>query len=172
VEADGTTVPIITGLIKPEYMKFNPVNCDLLIVCNEGPSLIWLGSDLSRPGTGSLPFISTLAEVFEAVRLKAQKCGAKSPRAEPEALRRLDHRARVVLGLLAQKETITGPEVAEELGLSECMARNLLKNWVEDGWVEITNPSRSARAYSLKALYRQYIGSLSAMPQGEEKNDW
>jgi Fic family protein len=116
-------------------------------------------------------FISTLAEVFEAVRLKAQKCSENGTPAEPEALRRLDHRARVVLGLFAQKETITGPAVAEELGLSERMARNLLKNWVEDGWLEITNPSRRARAYSLKALYRQYIGSLSAMPQGGEKND-
>jgi predicted ArsR family transcriptional regulator len=77
-----------------------------------------------------------------------------------------------VLGLFAKKETITAPEVAEELGLSQRMARNLLKNWVEDGWLEITNPSRRARAYSLKALYRQYIGSLSAMPQGGEKNDW
>jgi Fic family protein len=117
-------------------------------------------------------FISTLAEVFEAVRLKAQKCSENGTPAEPEALRRLDHRARIVLGLFAKKETITAPEVAEELGLSERMARNLLKDWVEDGWLEVANPSRRARAYSLKALYRQYIGSLSAMPQGGEKDDW
>jgi len=116
-------------------------------------------------------FISTLAEVFEAVRQKAQKCSENGTPAEPEALRRLDHRARIVLGLFAKKETITGPEVAEELGLSERMARNLLGTWVEDGWLEVANPSRRARAYSLKALYRQYIGSLSAMPQGGEKND-
>ena len=116
-------------------------------------------------------FISTLAEVFEAVRLKAQKCSENGTPAEPEALRRLDHRARIVLGLFAKKETITAPDVAEELGLSERMARNLLGTWVEDGWLEVANPSRRARAYSLKALYRQYIGSLSAMPQGGEKND-
>ena len=77
-------------------------------------------------------------------------------------MRRLDHRARVVLGLFARKETITAPEVAEELGLSERMARNLLKDWVEDGWLEVSNPSRRARAYSLSAKYRQYIGSLTA----------
>jgi Fic family protein len=116
-------------------------------------------------------FISTLAEVFEAVKQKAQKCSENGTAAEPEALRRLDQRARIVLGLFAKKETITAPEVAEELGLSERMVRNLLKNWVEDGWLEITNPSRRARAYSLKALYRQYIGGLSAMPQEGEKND-
>jgi Fic family protein len=113
-------------------------------------------------------FIVTLAEVFEAVRLRAQKCAENGGQEMPEALRRLDHRARVVLGLFARKETITAPVVAKELGLSERMARNLFKNWVEDGWLEVTNPSRRARAYSLSAKYRQYIGSLSAMPRGEK----
>jgi predicted ArsR family transcriptional regulator len=89
---------------------------------------------------------------------------------KPNALRRLDHRASVVLGLFARKETITAPEVAEELGLSGRMARNLLKDWVEDGWLQVSNPSRRARAYSLSAKYRQYIGSLSAMPLEGENN--
>jgi DNA-binding transcriptional regulator PaaX len=71
-------------------------------------------------------------------------------------------------GLFAGKETITAPDVAKELGLSERMARNLLTGWVEDGWLEVTNQSRRARAYSLSAEYRQYIGSSSAMPQGEK----
>lgn len=116
-------------------------------------------------------FISTLAAVFEAVRLSAQKCAVEGLEDEPDDLRRLDHRARVVLGLFAGKETITAPQVASELGLSERMARNLLKDWVEDGWLEVTNPSRRARSYSLSAKYRQYIGSLSAIVLGGEKNE-
>jgi len=116
-------------------------------------------------------FISTLAAVFEAVRLSAQKCAVEDLEDEPDDLRRLDHRARVVLGLFAVKETITAPQVAAELGLSERMARNLLKDWVKDGWLEVTNPSRRARSYSLSAKYRQYIGSLSAIVQGGEKNE-
>jgi len=109
-------------------------------------------------------FVSSLAEVFEAVRRRAEKCAAVGVVVEPEALRRLDHRARTVLGLFAKMETITASDVAKELGLSERMARNLLVNWVEDGWLEMTNPSRRARAYGLSAKYRQYVGSLSAMP--------
>ncbi len=54
VENDGTTTPVVTGLIKPGDMQFNPVNGDLLIVCDDGKSLLWLGSDLSRVGSGSL----------------------------------------------------------------------------------------------------------------------
>ncbi len=88
--------------------------------------------------------------VFEAVRLTAQKCAFEGRQAEPEELRRLDHRERVVLGLFASKETVTAPQVAAELGLSERMARNLLTDWVRDGWLEVADPSRRARSYSLK----------------------
>ena len=116
-------------------------------------------------------FISTLAAVFEAVRLTAQKCAFEGRQAEPEELRRLDHRARVVLGLFAAKETVTAPQVAAELGLSERMARNLLTDWVRDGWLEVADPSRRARSYSLSAKYRQYIGSLSAIVREEENNE-
>lgn len=116
-------------------------------------------------------FISTLAAVFEAVRLTAQKCAVEGLEEEPEDLRRLDHRARVVLGLFASKENITAPQVAAELGLSERMARNLLGSWVKDGWLVVTNPSRRARSYSLSAKYRQYLGSLSAIVRGGEKNE-
>ena len=62
-------------------------------------------------------------------------------------------------GLFAGKRTLRAPDVAKELGLSERMARNLLTGWVEDGWLEVTNPSRRARAYSLSAKYRQLIGN-------------
>ena len=110
-------------------------------------------------------FISTLAAVFESVRLAAQKYVAEGQEAEPEDLRRLDHRARAVFGLFAGRETITSPQVAAELGLSERMARNLLKDWVKDGWLEVADPSRRARSYRLSAKYRQYIGSLSAITQ-------
>jgi Fic family protein len=116
-------------------------------------------------------FISALAAVFEAVRLAAQKCAVQELEEEPEALRRLDHRARVVLGLFAGRETITAPQVAAELGLSERMARILLKDWVKDGWLVVTNPSRRARSYSLSAKYRQYIGSSSEIVRGGEKNE-
>jgi len=116
-------------------------------------------------------FITTLAAVFEAVRLAAQKCTVEGLEEEPEDLRRLDHRARIVLGLFAGRETIAAPQVAAELGLSERMARNLLGAWVKDGWLVVTNPSRRARSYSLSAKYRQYIGSLSAIVRGGEKNE-
>ena len=115
-------------------------------------------------------FVSSLAESFEISLLEMAKF-VKGRAQEPEAIRRLDFRARRVLGLFAYKETITAPQAASKLGTSERTARNLLKDWVDDGWLQVANPSRRARAYSLSAEYRQYLGSLSAMKQGGEKNE-
>ena len=89
--------------------------------------------------------------------------------AEPAELRRLDHRARTVLGLFAKAEIIIAADVAAALGLSVRMARLLLNGWVKDGWLIVENPSNRKRSYTLSAKYRQYISSLSAMRGVGEK---
>ena len=115
-------------------------------------------------------FIRTLAEVFEAVRRQALKYAEQGVPAEPEELRRLDGRARRVLGLFAKEEKITAADVAFELGLSLRMARNLLRDWVDQGLLEVADPSRRSRCYKLSAIFRQYIGGLSATPAGGDEN--
>ena len=114
-------------------------------------------------------FMRTLAQVFGAAREEALRLVKEGVPAEPEALRRLDPRARVVLALFAKAERITTAEAAEALGLSPRMTRTLLQQWVADGWLVVTNPSNRARAYALSATYRRYIGGLSAMP-GEARD--
>lgn len=108
-------------------------------------------------------FVQTLAGVFEMVRLEAARYAKEGVPAEPVELRRLDRRARVVLGMFAKAERITTAEVAAALGLSDRMARNLLREWVADGWLLVNDPSRRGRRYSLSAIYRQYVGKLSAI---------
>ena len=108
-------------------------------------------------------FIKTLAGVFTAAREEAQRYAAHGTPVEPEALRRLDHRARTVLALFARQEQITTADVAFALGLSARMARVLQSQWVGDGWLVVLDASRRKRAYALSADYRQFIGSLSAM---------
>jgi hypothetical protein len=108
-------------------------------------------------------FVQTLAGVFEMVRLEAARYAKEGVPAEPVELRRLERRARVVLGMFAKAERITTAEVAGALGLSDRMARNLLREWVADGWLLVSDPSRRGRRYSLSAIYRQYVGKLSAM---------
>ena len=106
-------------------------------------------------------FVVLLADVFTRAKDEALKYAKEGIQLEPEALRKLDRRARVVLGLFARKDTVATQEVAAALGLSDRMARNLLSAWVKDGWLALANASKRARAYKLTAIYRQFNGNKS-----------
>ncbi len=107
-------------------------------------------------------FTQTLAAVFEAAKDEALRCAEEGIPAEPDELRKLDHRARVVLALFARQETITSRDVAQALGLSDRMARVLLAGWVADGWLVIAQPSKRARRYGLAADYGTTARNLRA----------
>ncbi len=108
-------------------------------------------------------FTGILARVFTEAKNEAVRLAKENIPAEPEELRLLDHRARIVLGLFATKEHITTTDVATSLGLSPRMARELIREWVNQGWLIPNTTSRKNRQYSLSAIYRQFIGSLSAL---------
>lgn len=107
-------------------------------------------------------FTVLLSKVFTQAKDEAVNYAKKGVPQEAEQLRQLDHRARIVLSLFAKKNKITTGDVAQVLGLSNRMVRNLLQKWVEDGWIETENKARRTRMYSLSAIYRQFIGNLTA----------
>ena len=94
------------------------------------------------------------------VREEALRLAKEGVPDHPQEIRRLDHRARAVLGLFATREEITSADVARTLGLAARTARNLLSVWVSEGWLRVSKASRKARAYSLTADYRQFIGRI------------
>ncbi len=104
-------------------------------------------------------FVQTLATVFEAAEREALKYADTPVISEPEELRRLNHRAKTVLALFARQEHITSAEVATVLGLSERMARVCLSEWVQEGWMVVSNPSRRARRYGLREDLRGHLDS-------------
>jgi Fic family protein len=107
-------------------------------------------------------FVGVLAEAIGETRLAAEQAAGREPLGESALLRRLEPRARAVLGLFAEQETVTTRQVARLLALSERMARVLVAGWVHKGWLEVAEPSRRTRAYSLSAMYRQFIGNRRA----------
>lgn len=109
-------------------------------------------------------FLDTLAGVFVAAKNEALRAAEFGTSLEPEELRRLDPRARTVLGLFATHEKVTARQVAAVLGLSDRMARVLLRQWVEDGLLVVADSARRTRTYSLSAIHRQFIGNPSAKP--------
>jgi hypothetical protein len=80
---------------------------------------------------------------------------------DTEPMRRLDPRARIVVGIFVSQAEITSGDVASALSLSQRMARLLLNQWVEQGWLKVADPSNRNRAYVLSAKYRQVIGNVS-----------
>lgn len=54
----------------------------------------------------------------------------------------MDPRARAVLAVFMGKDSIKTSDVAEALGLSDRMARVLLKKWVEEGLLVVDDPSK------------------------------
>jgi len=107
-------------------------------------------------------FVTLLAKVFNQAKDEAVKHAENGVPTEPEKLRKLDHRARVVLSLFARKDKITAQDVATALGLSTRMVRILLKKWTDDGWLIVADTSNRGRAYFLSEIYRQFVGNLPA----------
>jgi Fic family protein len=111
-------------------------------------------------------FTGLLTDVFRNAKAELSEARESATKLEPDLIKQLDHRARVVLGLFAHSNTITAAQVAKTLGLSDRMARNLLQEWVGQGWLVVADSSRRSRTYALSAIYRQFIGNSSAMSAG------
>lgn len=107
-------------------------------------------------------FTSLLGKVFIQAKDEALKYAKKGLAVEPQEMRKLDHRARVVLSLFAKKEFIKTRDIAEILGLSDRMVRFLVKEWVKDGWLVSKGKSNRSRQYGLSEIYRKFIGNKSA----------
>jgi len=112
-------------------------------------------------------FVTAVATVFQSVKAEALRCAEKGIAVEPDAMRKLDRRARRVFALFTKQDRITTPEVAAVLGLSDRMVRVLVQKWVADGWLMVAQSSKRARAYGLTESYRQFIGSLTAIAHRE-----
>jgi len=101
-------------------------------------------------------FLEGMAVVFEQVseQVRNEVLDGSTNQKVMEMLRPLDYRARRVLGLLNMQEHIQSSDVSNLLGISARQARNLLSGWVEDGWLEVANPSKRGRKYRLMDEYR------------------
>lgn len=109
-----------------------------------------------------LYFLKGMAVVFENVADEVRRSHSEGELSEDILLRRLDRRARLVMGLFLRQEEITSTDASRLLGLSARQTRDLLTEWVGQGWVEISSASRKTRRYRLSAEYRRFIGGIKA----------
>ena len=101
-------------------------------------------------------FLKGMAIVFERVASEVtNNMAGEISNTEQDLLRKLDHRARRVLSLFAEQDTIKSNDVANLLGISTRQARELLSMWVEQGWLIISDPSNRGRKYTLHEDYKK-----------------
>jgi cell filamentation protein, protein adenylyltransferase len=94
-------------------------------------------------------FLRGMATVFETVAHEVRDHAVLEKPTEQAFLRQLDRRGRIVYGLFERQNDITANDVARALGLSPRQARELLSEWVGQGWLVISESSRKLRRYRL-----------------------
>ncbi|MFG1705745.1 Fic family protein [Nonomuraea sp. M3C6] len=103
-------------------------------------------------------FCQSMADALGAVRSRAADVQARTPsRDDSVALRRLDPRRRRLLEFFRDHGTATTVEMAAYLSLSPRTMTGLARKWVEDGFLEIHDPSRKGRSYRLSPTYDHLI---------------
>jgi Fic family protein len=94
-------------------------------------------------------FCEGVADSFENVRRRAQEAAGSGAHDHSNVLRRLDPRQRRALELFRQSTVITSHDLETLFGISQRASRNLLKAWVDDGFVVVADPAKKTRKYGL-----------------------
>lgn len=103
-------------------------------------------------------FCRSMADALGAVRARAADVQSRSlGRDDSALLRRLDPRRRRLLEFFRDHGTATTAEMAAHLSLSPRTVTGLARRWVEDGFLEINEPSRKARSYRLSPAFDHLI---------------
>jgi len=111
-------------------------------------------------------FIHGMAVTFRRVADQVRDQAGLPAVLEPPKLRRLDRRARLVLGLFTRQEIVTTAEIARALGLAPRTVRDLIAGWLADGWLAVDDPSRKTRCYRLSVEYRRFVGEITVEGEG------
>src|SRR5580700_2830916 len=98
-------------------------------------------------------FIEGMATSFEKVHGQALRAAEKGGKDQSRVLRNLDSKQRRALTLFATSREITGRDVAALFGYKPRNAALLCQRWVEQGFLETTDPAKKSRSYKLSDTY-------------------
>lgn len=100
-------------------------------------------------------FIEGMALSFE--RVVRQMEGAYGEKDQSDLLRELDSRKRKLLELFKEYAIITSTQVGQLYGFKSRTSSKLCAAWVQEGFLEIVDPSRKARKYQLAEKYKELL---------------
>lgn len=102
-------------------------------------------------------FTCGMADAFEKVCSQAKAANDHGNADQSSHLRNLTNQQRQIMKLFLTSREITANEVSTFFGYSDRQARYLCKQWVESGFLEISNASFKARSYTLTSSYESLI---------------
>jgi len=105
-------------------------------------------------------FIEGMATSFENVRNQAVREAEKGGKDRSKLLRNLDSRQRRGLTLFETSREITARDVAALFGYRPRNAALLCRRWVEQGFLEVTDPAKKSRRYKLSDTYIPVIDEI------------
>ncbi len=104
-------------------------------------------------------FIEGMASSFENVLERMSQMQHLGLKDQEELLRKLSPKQRRALDLFRTSSTITARQVALLFGFQSRTSTKLCADWVEEGFLEIANPSNKNRSYRLAPAYESLITS-------------
>ena len=102
-------------------------------------------------------FIVGMADAFEKVLRKMDMESGKKDYSGH--LRFLDIKQRKVLELFGSYGYITSAQVGELFGFKSRSSAMICKKWLDDGFLEVVDPSNKGRKYKLAKKYEDLIGT-------------
>ena len=102
-------------------------------------------------------FIAGMANSFNNVKARANQAATDGMTDSSGDLRELDPRQRKALSLFLTQNEITSIEVQSLFEIKPRTARIWCADWVEAGFLSISDPSRKARKYRLAERYRGLV---------------
>ncbi len=102
-------------------------------------------------------FIEGMAVSFERVAVQMGAGASEKEQDQSKLLFELDPKKRKALELFEDYAIITSAQVGEFYGFKPRTSSKICKTWMEEGFLEIVDPSRKARKYKLSEKYRRLI---------------
>jgi Fic family protein len=105
-------------------------------------------------------FIEGMATAFEKVRDQALREAERGSKDQSKLLRSLDAKQRRAVTLFQKSREIAAKDVAELFGYRPRTASLLCQRWVENGFLETTDPAKKSRRYKLCDTYAAIIDEV------------
>lgn len=104
-------------------------------------------------------FVEGMAVAFENVYKRMHEAQQLGELDQEPLMRKLDPQQRHILKLFNSSEIVTANQIGKIFGYQPRTSSQLCKKWVDNGFLEIVNPSNKTRSYRLASQFLMLLQS-------------